>query len=506
MARPTLIIEIDWTDDGGYGDANEDVTADIEALRIRLGRQGPLGMASPSSCELVLANDDKLYSPEWSSGALFGKLLPRRSVRVRTTAPTAQTLFTGRIDDIIIEPALDSRKARINCLDDMAFRLRETGAIYSRRTGGSPLLEPDGNGVGPLTGVAVGEVLDEVDWPSGDRTIDAGITEMGTWWTSGIDSLSALAALVTEEHAFIYIGRDGKCVFEDRGHRYKGNHLTSQATYTDDPDGVLRYDSFDPYALGLENVYNAARAPAQERESVSGIPWDFGGVPSLAPDEVKVFLASWDNPASSDPTGVRIANSEADGSGDDLTSEVGAVVSGGGATRVTLTLTNNTDPPRTAYITTLQSISTRRVPADELVEAQASDGDSQGIYGVREFPGTPAFLGKPEQAESWAGYAVAAFKNPIPVVRLGFGPYNDTILTNMLKRKPSERVTVVNDELGLNADFFIEGIKYEMVAGGGGAKGFRTNMTLSKIVSENQYFLFNHATLGLFNGDGRFFA
>lgn len=503
MSLPTLVVQIDWSANDVFTDANEDVTADVQAIRWTMGRRAPFGMAQPSSCELVLANDDKLYSPENASGALFGNLKPGRRVRIRTTAPGGTKVqFIGKIDDIIIEPTLDRRLARINCLDDLAFAARETGEIYTRLTADTPLLEPDGNGEGPFTGEAIDAVLDEIGWATGggNRAVDVGISEMGVYWASGIDGLAAIAQLTSEEAGFPYVdkaeGLPGfpTFIFEDRAHRYKGDHLISQATYTDDPTGALRYENFDPYGLGIQNVFNRARATARPRKTAGTLQLGkLGSTPALAPGESRVFIITWNNPAAAVSGTTMVANSKVDGTGDDLTSQVTKVNGTAKATRWPITLTNDTDPLRTAFITTLQGGLAVREQDGQGTELEVEDTASQGDYGVRRFGAEPQYIGKTLNARDWAGYVVGAFKDPIPMLRLSFSPYDDTILTEMLSRKLSDRVTVVNGELGLDDDFFIEKIDYQWVAG---REPFLTTMTLSKVEKDDQFWILGDAVLG----------
>lgn len=484
MSIPTLYVEVDWNDDGDYTDTYDVITADVQDIRITRGRDGPLGMAEPARLELVLKNTDGKYSPENSGSPLYGSLEKRRKIRAGVTSPTSKQLFIGRIDMVEVEPSLDARLARIEALDEMAYLLRESGPIFTPLTkAAAGDLEPDSGGQGPFTGEAIDAVLDEAGWPPpAGRLVDTGISEMDTYWAGGVDALSALVALCEEEIGFIWTDGAGILQSEDRAHRFKGVHLTSQATYTDDPTGARRYENISPYGLGVETVFNAARGRARPREGSAGDLWGkdlafLGEVPALAPGESREFVLEWDNPASDTTSTAMTANAEADGGGDDLTAQVTKVNGTAKATRWPVTLTNDTDPPRTVYITALVAALNARVAAGEGAEILVEDTLSQVDYGAREFPFEAQKMGKTASVEARAGVAVALFKNPTPMIELTFGPYDTTILTEALTRELSERVTVVNGELGLNDDFHIERIGYEMRDTD---KVFRTTMLLSK--------------------------
>ncbi len=503
MPIPTIETRIDWDNDGSFEGGVEDVTVYDQHIRIQMGRTGLLGMAPPSSCELQLKNNDGRFSPENTGSPISPNVLPRRGIRIRTTAPVAKTLFQGRIDDIEVEPIAGAAIsiARITGLDDTFYLLREQGNIYTAQTGIIPL-EPDGSGVGPLTGIAVTEVLDKAGWGGGDRSIDTGITEMDTFWGSDVDGLSLIEALVREEQGYAYADA-GVFTFEDRSHRYKSDHLTSQATYSDAAGAALRYAAMRPYRMGVENIFNFARAKARPRTASAseqvwtlGIPEDSSGAanpPALAPGESRAFFPTWDNPASGTYAVTFVANSAKDGTGTDLTASVTKVESSPLANRYTIKLTNDTDPPQTVYITSMFLTVNIRLPQDEATEGEAQDSSSQSSYGVRRYPVAPQWLGKQNNADDWAAYAVAAFKNPTPLLELTFKPYDTTMLTELLNRSLSDRVTVVNNEIGLNADFFIEGIEHVLDRN----EDWTTTMWLSKVETGNQFWILADATQGL---------
>ncbi len=496
--KPTLVVEIDWNDDDDFGDSGEDVTSHLRFLRTFQGRKGPLGMAPPAICEIELQNREARYSPENASSPLNSSpfaVLPRRRLRVRTTAPVGRTIFDGRIDDISIEQLHNSSRAHIVALDETAFLLRERGWIYSPQTGLIPL-EPDAGGVGPLTGVAVTAILDEVGWDAGDRVIGAGITEMDTYWARDpLDAFGAISALVNEELGYAYV-EAGVFTFQGRDHRYTGARLTSQGTYSDAAGAARRYSRMEPYRMGIERVANFARAKARPRTASAseqvwtlGIPEDSSGAANptaLAPGESRSFFPTWDNPASGTYAVTFVANSAADGTGTDLTASVTKTESEPKANRYKVKLGNDTDPAQTVYITSMFLTVNIRLPQDEATEGEAQDPTSQTAYGVRHFPVEPQFIGKPNNADDWAGYAIAVFKNPIPVLELSFKPYDSTILTEMLTRALSDRVTIVSGEIGINDDYFIEGIGYEWHPD---REAWLTTMVLSKVATGNQFML-----------------
>lgn len=494
MPLPTLAVEVDWNASGLFD--SEDITADTESLDHLMGRGSNLGMADPATLTLVLSNDDKKYSPDNTGSPLYPNVKSRRAVRVRVTSPVAKTLFLGRIDTLEAMPALDERRVTVQCYDEMVYSLRESEKVFTHLTGSLPLREPDASGVGPFTGLAVHEVIDEqLLWPYGSN-LDDGLSEMDTFWVDGDDGLTAVHDLVEEEIGLFYLAGDGQAIFEDRAHRWQADHLTSQATYTDAGAGALRYDDFSPYGFGVENSYNRARGVARPRESAGSLEiFELGESVPISPGETKTIITTWDNPASAFVSSSFVANTAADGSGMDVTANVAKVEGIKKATRAFLQLTNNGGS--VAYIISASVTMTIRKRAGREAEFEVEDTAAQADYGIRRFPFEPDKIGKAEKARDYAAIAVDMFKTPAPSVKLGFAAYDTTMLTEMLNRDISDRVTVVNDELGLSADYFVEQIGYSLQAGEDGDKVFRSEMLLSRVPASAPYWILGDSVLGV---------
>ena len=102
-------VEVDWNRDGTYSEVTEYVT---EAQWF-LGFRAPyMGTASEAFLHLTLNNADKRFSPENSSGPLYGNLVPLRPLRVTSDDDsTVRTHWSGWIN--MIEPAPNKYGARL---------------------------------------------------------------------------------------------------------------------------------------------------------------------------------------------------------------------------------------------------------------------------------------------------------------------------------------------------------------------------------------------------------
>ncbi len=154
------------------------------------------------------------------------------------------------------------------------------------------------------------------------------------------------------------------------------------------------------------------------------------------------------------------ANTAADGSGTNITSDIGIAVSKSSET-MSITLTNNN--AARAYITLLKARGTP-VTSNNPVTIQETDATSKTAFGERTWPSKTKFIPTTAEASDWGKFNVAIYKDPTPVLKLSFVANRDqNSLNEMIQRDLSDRVTVVaqnNANLAINGDFFIEGISH----------------------------------------------
>ncbi len=97
----TWTIAVDWNKNGSYTDTYDNVTSRVISANWFLGmREAYQDVADNSVLSLVLQNDDRRYSPEYSSSPLAGLLVPFRPVRIQSNDGTVRTHWTGWIESI----------------------------------------------------------------------------------------------------------------------------------------------------------------------------------------------------------------------------------------------------------------------------------------------------------------------------------------------------------------------------------------------------------------------
>lgn len=461
----TYFVEVDWNDNDVFTDANEDITGDVlssAGVETRRGRDFAsqlTGRAVAGRFVAILRNDDGKYSPFNTASPLSGNLVPGRKVRVRTTTPTAM-IWTGFLDRIGPEKISGATLQRA--------MLEASGAIgkLSGKT-----VNPAAN-AGALTGTLIGTVLDEAGWPAGDRTIDAGQTTTGRWYIEDKAALPAIRELEETEMGFFHEGLAFDLIYEDRHHRLKADHLTSQATFSDAAGAALPYVSIverDP----LREIFNEARTTIRPATvGALAVLWTLTGeTPTLAPGASREYWANY--PQAADTTGLYVdAWTTPDSTDITVTgvafSDLGISVSKF-ARSMKITITNN-HATATATLTLVRARGTP-VTADDATTVAAEDATSQSAYGERTFRLAGKWLANTNKGQDLVDYIVSRYKDPLAVVSITLVNASDALLTEILTRKISDLITIVatssqTGPLGINETFFIEAIEHRISDGG----------------------------------------
>jgi hypothetical protein len=482
MASGKYTVLVDWNNDGDFTDSNDDVTSNVMDISWTRGRDYASQLEGESIAGLLkvrLLNTTGLYSPSNTSGALTGNLKPGRSIKVNGgtgsfpyTFPIVfdnNTLWAGRIEKITPSPA----SAELNTCQIEAFGV--LGYLNDFR----PSLATLSN---RRTDQAIGDILDDVGWPSGDRDLATGQTTITRFWIDGPQTIDALRTVEQTEAGFVKETKDGKIAFESRHTRLASPYTTSQATFSDASGSARTYmsaDQIDPLGTVVNNVeassvtYNTASVAALWTHPETG-----SSSPTLVPAESKTFEATYPNRNSANnavevdawttpaATTDILANTASDGSGTNRTSSI-TISAAKTATRMLITLTNGhaTD---TVYLTKIQARGTA-VTSNDPVVVRTVDSTSQSSFGERKFVATTPFIPTSVEAQSWCDYHAAVFGTPVEILTMNISAnVSEANMYQVLTRDISDRITVVatNDaKLGINADFFIESESHHVTPG-----------------------------------------
>jgi hypothetical protein len=184
-----------------------DLSSQTRQITIRRGRNIMRDTYEAGNCTVRVIDQNGDFNPQNPASPYFGFLTPLRKIRVAATTPTTQAfLFSGYVTDYKYTYPVGQELGYvdISCAD--AFRLF---AMANVTTVGSAT-------AGQTTGTRIDKILDQVDFPSSMRFIDAGSTTVQADPATTRSTLSALqVAEFTEQGAF-YVRADGEVDFKDR--------------------------------------------------------------------------------------------------------------------------------------------------------------------------------------------------------------------------------------------------------------------------------------------------
>jgi hypothetical protein len=262
VTRPTLYIRAAFDDDPGdtvstwYDLAvNDDEAPRVETCEIRRGRQNELARDDAGTANISLENQERDLDPLNEDGTYYPNVDLLRRVQVALEWDSVEyDLFQGFIES----PDPDFRDngtvtfLSLACADGLAslnlFPVTSASAFPAE-----------------LSGARIGRILDAIDWPAGERRVDAGIHIVraedpeelpdGTMRLDLGDAKGYLQQIAEAEGGRFFIGGDGYAVFQDRRHRVD-DETVSQAYFTDaeDPTGI-QYEN-TPIIWDTGNLYN----------------------------------------------------------------------------------------------------------------------------------------------------------------------------------------------------------------------------------------------------------
>ena len=148
----------------------------------------------------------------------------------------------------------------------------------------------------------------------------------------------------------------------------------------------------------------------------------------------------------------------------------------------------------TVYITKLQAQGHKITKKDDF-EVVSIDSTSQTTYGKRTYPHPGKFIPDSEEAQNWADFHVATWKDPVPLLKVTMvGNRSTATLTDIMSRNIGDLVTVTasNDAgLGINEGFFLESMHHSIDS----QLNHRATFTLSQSAGYAGFFLIGSSSL-----------
>jgi len=483
MATANYKFSVDWSGLTSFSGVNDDITSLVLEARWDYGRDYASQLKGKSVAGKMIwrvKNDDGRFNSFNTASPLSSNLLPGRPIQSEMeVSGTSAVMWRGFIDEIKPEPDIGGvHRAKISSRGSL-HKINQEQVDISLQT----LV---------TTGSAINAILDGINWPASSRSIDAGVYVMPDFWVKNPKkALNVLRDVENTEFGFIRETKDGKIAFDDRHHR---TQLTAQTAYSDDVGSGIRcqrIDQLDPY----REIFNSIEVPVNRyTEGASAVLWVLAqsgfSSPPIAVGGTQAFFAKFPNLDSvANAVGVdfwttpvastdMLANSNAEGTGTDFSSDVAITVSKFD-TAMKIVLSNNANA--TSFITKLQGQGIPKLQPNT-VNIRSEDSASQTTFGVRKFPVRTEFIGNISEAQIYADFLKEAHKNPIRKLELEFEATKDTDhLVEARDRDVSQRITVdasSGSKLGISEDFYTENMSHTVKDAG---NSHRVRMQVSPV-------------------------
>jgi hypothetical protein len=224
-----------------------DVSNLINRIETNRGRTALSDQFQTGSLTLRLVDQNGDFNPQNTSGPYYNLLTPMRKVQITATySGVTYPVFSGFITSYVTSYPSEAEDVAITTIQAVdAFRLAQNAQI-STVTGAS---------AGNLSGTRINQILDEIDWPTSMRDIDAGLTTMQADPGTNRTALQAMVTVSESEYGALYVDADGSFVFQDRGVTASSIGGTPTA-FADNGSGIPYFDA--SWILNDVLVFNKA--------------------------------------------------------------------------------------------------------------------------------------------------------------------------------------------------------------------------------------------------------
>ena len=467
LTGPDYKLEVDWDNDGSYGNAESEVWPKVieGTFRCQRGRNFAsqrTGRSVAGSLEVQLDNRDGLFDPDNTMSVLTGLVAGGRRVRWQMDDGTGTlvTQWTGwlrTIEQIDRYTGLDRVRlralgvisrlnpAREGQQQQVVVRDQETNITVENAA--IKIFDPAGS-IGSSDAVVNG-VDYRASYINGDR-------ELARWWAAR-PRLAELRDLEQAEGGFLWEPKDGFIALDNADNRLVGaTARTSQATFTDE----------QPAAGEIPAIVNGIK-PEHPHEDLANIItsqiqtygvgsqqvlWSVADLPIVDGADFTI-IARYPN-ENTPSTSVAVQSWTPLASGTDYTPQAG----------VTLTMTTEgneaTIRVQNTGAATTMDIQVRGTPVirSTPIEITTPDQDSVDEHGPVAYPHATPWLSNPSEVASLHAYLLRIYSQPAERLTLTWEAGSD--LGKATTLDASHRVTV--KRRGTTIGFFIESVRHRV--------------------------------------------
>jgi hypothetical protein len=471
---PTVLIEVElsgagsgWTDLRAAGDVAQ------QGLTVRHGITGSTpadNVAGTGTASFTLRNSTLnsgstlgYYSPNHASARTGWGLGIGCRVRIQDPVTlTYWTRFRGRIDVIDPTPGkYGERVVHVVAVDwmDEAARFALTPAI--------------GEQVNQPWDAVLGAILAQMATQPAAVDLSAG-TEVFPYALDTSDNakqraLAEFKKLANSEAGFVFLKADGTLRAENRHTRMTAS--TSVWTLADTDYQALELPSTRDDVIN--SILTTTHSKIVDAAPTSTV-YSQANTIAIDASSTKRLIGPYRDADTGDPIGATeiqpliagvgyIANTASDGSGADATSSV-SIVAELGASGALFDVTNSSGA--TVYLTTLQ-LTGKRILDRGTTQHPASDATSIALHGEHVVEFDMPYQSSADVGQGAADYFLAKFKNPLAQARrITVLATTAALLTQILTRDISDRITLSETVTGVSDDFFINGVELSVTPNG----------------------------------------
>lgn len=225
MALPNVTVEAALTTNPTESATWTDLSSRVRGFSVRRGRQHELDKFQAGTGTIWLDNRDRHLDPTYAAGPHFGKLLPMRRLRIRTTLGRGFPIFSGYVEAWPQQwPAKNDAIVPVRVVDGFKIlAMRKLNTSYSQER----------------TDERINNVLDDASWtlgnswvldssvnsllgtttilgPNGDRLIGEGASTVQASALSDTLALAHIQEVEESENGRFFIDAEGNAVFVGR--------------------------------------------------------------------------------------------------------------------------------------------------------------------------------------------------------------------------------------------------------------------------------------------------
>jgi hypothetical protein len=267
MSRPVINVIINFSTGATFGNpfildqsqlGSLDVLADATALIVDVsdlvdtistnrGRQLSAEQFNTGTASVRILDQTGAFNPQNPASPYYTYLSPMRKIAITATyLGVTYPIYAGYITGYNTSTPKftgDLVYTTITAVD--GFRLFQNAQFFG----------VTGATAGETTGSRMTKILDTIGWPASMRDIDTGQTTVQADPGTQRTALSAMQTVATTEYGAVYMGADGKAVFQDRAVT-AGSIGGTPVVFNDDGTGIGYFDV--KWVFDDTQIYNLA--------------------------------------------------------------------------------------------------------------------------------------------------------------------------------------------------------------------------------------------------------